>query len=79
MSTPVDRPGVAADGLTPPPECPGPTEALARVLDPEAFEPSDRPRNVGFELHRVDRRRTAVVHAVRALTAGYRLVSEVPS
>lgn len=73
MSTPVDPCGVAADGLAPVSECPGVIDALARVLDPQAFEPSEHPRNVGFELQRADRRRTAVAHAVRAVAAGYRL------
>jgi hypothetical protein len=54
-------------------------DALARVLDPLAFEPSEHPRNVGHELQRADRKRTAVAHAVRALAAGYRLVSEEPT
>jgi hypothetical protein len=51
-------------------------DALARVLDPEAFEPSEHPRNVARELQKADRRRTAVAHAVRAVAAGYRPVSE---
>lgn len=76
MSTPVDPCGVAVDGLTPVSGCLGVIDALARVLDPQAFEPSEHPRDVGFELQRADRRRTAVVHAVRAVAAGYRLVSE---
>lgn len=53
-------------------------EALARILDPEAFAPSAAPREVGLELHRHDRRKTAVVAASRALAAGYRLVSDDP-
>jgi hypothetical protein len=50
-------------------------DALARALDPEAFEPAEHPRNVARELQKADRRRVAVAHAVRAVTAGWRLVS----
>jgi hypothetical protein len=50
-------------------------DALARVLDPEAFEPVEHPRNLARELQKADRRRTAVAHAVRAVAAGWRWVS----
>lgn len=79
MTTPVDRPSAAATDLTGPGGCTTAADTLARVLDPEAFEPSEHPRNIGFELQRADRKRVAVAHAVRALAAGYRLVSEEPS
>lgn len=52
-------------------------EALARILDPEAFEPPVGPRGVGLELYRHDRRKVAVLSAARAVAAGYRLVSEL--
>lgn len=79
MRPPVDRPSVAADERTDSSEGTTAIDALARVLDPQAFEPSEHPRNVGFELQRADRKRTAVAHAVRAMAAGYRLDPEVSS
>jgi len=78
VSTDVDRPSAAADTRPAPSEGATAVDALARVLDPEAFEPSQHPRNVGHELQRADRKRTAAAHAVRALAAGYRLPEESP-
>lgn len=54
-------------------------DALARVLDPEAFEPSEHPRDVGRELDRADRRRTAMEYAERAVAAGYERLEWRPS
>jgi hypothetical protein len=54
-------------------------EALARILDPFAFEAPGIRRDVGRELHRADRRLHAVLCATRAVAAGYRLVSEESS
>jgi hypothetical protein len=76
MMPPDYRPSVAARETEQGGEGAGAVDALARVLDPDAFEPSEHPRNIGWELQRADRKRTAVAHAVRALAAGYRLVSE---
>ena len=79
MSTPVDRPSAAATDLTGPGGWTAAVDALARVLDPDAFEPCAVLTSVHLLWVEAARRETARVHAQRALAAGYRLVSEEPS
>ncbi len=75
MSTHI-RPTGAASELTDPSEGPGTgvaaVEALARILDPEAFDPDSDV----FEGRRPGRRAWAIAYATRAIAAGYRLVEE---
>jgi hypothetical protein len=77
------RPTEAASELTDPPEGPGTgvaaVEALARILDPFAFEAPGIRRDVGKELHRADRRLHAVLCATRAVAAGYRQICDDPN
>ena len=73
----------AAETTTQPAEGPdtgaAAVEALARILDPVAFDPRAVPKNLGQSWDKAARRYVAVVHATRAIAAGYRLVSEEPS
>lgn len=77
MNNPVSQPTAAASDPVDPQKGgdtgPAAVEALARILDPEAFDPPAKPRDVGVELYRQDRRRVAVLCATRAVAAGYRL------
>jgi hypothetical protein len=80
MNYPERRPSVAASDPVDPREG-GDTgaaavEALARILDPVAFEPCAIRANVGQLWDEFARRRVALAHAERALAAGYRLVPE---
>lgn len=72
------RPAAAASEPADPSEGAGAGEqavdALARILDPWAFEPAAKPRDVSRELHRKDRALHAIVCATRAVAAGYRPV-----
>jgi len=83
VSTPDYRPDVAASGTGQGPEGEdirtAGVEALARVLDPVAFDPRAVPKNLGQEWDRCCRQMLALGHARRALAAGYRLVSEESS
>lgn len=82
MSIPVSRPTVAASEPVDPRESggagPAAVEALARILDPVAFDPRAVPKNLGQDWDKVSRQMVAREHAERALAAGYRLVSEEP-
>jgi hypothetical protein len=77
MNYPERRPSAAASGPVGTGEAA--VEALARILDPVAFEPCATAQNLGQQWDRDCRQRVARVHAERALAAGYRLVSEEPS
>lgn len=76
MSGPDSRPTAAADGLEVGPEGkdadPATVDALARVLDPAAFDPRPVRLGVGREWDKAARQMLAREHAERALAAGYR-------